>query len=98
MVTFRKLKHDLRGEDGIPTKIREPGETSGFSSRICCESVKEVPEGSTVGDGVTDSTTYKNTVSKLGDLKGHDGGGMCRVTNFVVEWEEVFDDWMDIGG
>jgi len=46
---------------------------------------------------VTDSTTYENTVSELRDLKGHDRGGMRRVTNFVVEWEEVHDGWMNIG-
>lgn len=97
IVTFWQSKHDVRGEDGIPTKIREPGGTSGFSSRNGGESVKEVPEGGTVGDGVTDSTTDENAVSEFGDLKGHDRGRMSSVANFVVEREEVLDGWMNIG-
>jgi len=91
------LKHDLRGEDGIPTKIRELRGRSGFSSRNYSKGVKEVPEGGTVGDGVTDSKTDENAVSELGDLKGHDRGGMGCVADFVGVREELLEDWMNIG-
>lgn len=65
--------------------------------RNCSEGVKEVPEGGSVGDGVANGTTDENAVSELGDLKGHDRGGMSGVTDFVVERKEVVEGWMRMG-
>ena len=46
---------------------------------------------------MADSTTDENAVGELGDLNGHDRGGMSGVTNFVVERKEVVERWMKMG-
>ena len=46
---------------------------------------------------MADGAAEEDAVGEVGDLEGHDWGGMSGVTDFVVEGEELFEDWRDIG-
>ena len=90
IVTFWQAEHDVGAEDGLAAEIGEAGGRDGGSSWDSGEGVEEVPEGGAVGDGVADGAAEEDAVGEVGDLEGHDWGGMSGVTDFVVEGEELF--------
>ena len=41
---------------------------------------------------MADGAAEEDAVGEVGDLEGHDWGGMSGVTDFVVEGEEFFEE------
>jgi hypothetical protein len=63
-----------------------------------CKCIEEIPEGSTVSDGMINGTADKNTIGKFSYLNGHYWRIMAAVTDFPIKSKKFFERLIDIYG
>ncbi|KAK0584334.1 hypothetical protein LWI29_011408 [Acer saccharum] len=79
-----------RVKNGVAGEIRRLGDFDLPSFTDFGKCIEEVPERSSVSDGMIDRTADEDTVGELGDLYGGEGFGVAGVADGPVESEEFF--------